>query len=109
MIGIAVAEAFCGRSNARRRSSTARLDMCVGSLNILSERFGQAYEVVGGHREGELPIDLEHPAMPHLTQAGHRLGPVEGFLDAFADALRERIAGMAGGAAITRRAATAGV
>jgi hypothetical protein len=78
MIGIAVAEAFCGRSNGRWRSGTARFDMCAGSLNIRSEQFGQAYEAVGGHREGELPIDLEHPVMPHLTQAGHCLGPAEG-------------------------------
>jgi hypothetical protein len=47
-------------------------------------------EVVGGHREGELPIDLEQPAMPHLAQAGHRLGPAKGLLDTFADTLRDR-------------------
>jgi hypothetical protein len=32
--------------------------------------------------------------MPHLTQVGDRLGPAEGLLDAFADALGDCIAGM---------------
>src|SRR5205085_5832261 len=68
-----------------------------------------AYSPVGGHREGELPIDLEQPAMPHLAQAGHRLGPAEGLLDALADALRDHIAGMTGDAIIDRRAASVGV
>jgi hypothetical protein len=45
--------------------------MCAGSWGNLCEEFGQPDEVVGGHREGELPIDLEQPAMPHLAQAGH--------------------------------------
>jgi hypothetical protein len=62
-------------------------------------------EVIGGHRERELPIDLEQAAMPHLAQAGHGLGPAESLLDAFADALRDRIAGMTGGALVDRRAA----
>src|SRR5437763_2931622 len=108
MIGMAVADAFCGRSNGRGRGSSARFDMCVGSLDSLSEQFGQADEVIGGHREGELPIDLEQSAMPHLAQAGHCLGPAEGLLDAFADALRDRIAGMTGGALVDRRAAATG-
>jgi hypothetical protein len=30
----------------------------------------QADEIIGGHRECELPIDFEHSAMPHLAQAG---------------------------------------
>jgi hypothetical protein len=106
---MAVAEGFCGKSNGRGRGSSARGDLCAGSLDSLGEQFGQADEVIGGHREGELPIDFEQSAMPHLTQAGHRLGAAESFLDAFADALRERIAGMADGAAIKRRAAAAGV
>ena len=75
MIGMAVADAFCGRSNGRGRGSSARFDVYAGSLDSLSEQFGQADEVIGGHREGELPIDFEQSAMPHLAQAGHRLGP----------------------------------
>lgn len=31
----------------------------VGSLDILSEQFGQSHEVIGGHRQSELPVDLE--------------------------------------------------
>jgi len=54
--------------------------MRAGSWDNLGEQFGQSDEVVGGHCEGELPIDLEQPAMPHLAQAGHRLGPAEGCL-----------------------------
>jgi hypothetical protein len=34
-----------------------------------------------------LPIDLEQPAMPHLAQAGHRLGPAKGLLDTFSSLL----------------------
>ena len=94
MMDTRVAERFYGRSNGRGRGSSARFGMCTGSLDSLSEQFGQANEVIGGHREGELPIDFEQSAMPHFTQAGHRLGPAESFLDAFADALRERIAGL---------------
>src|SRR5437763_955632 len=108
MIGMAVADAFCGRSNGRGRGSSARFDVYAGSLDSLSEQFGQADKVVGGHREGELPIDLEQPAMPHLAHAGHRLGPAEGLLDAFADALRDHIARMTGDAIIDRRAASVG-
>src|SRR5712672_4864106 len=83
--------------------------MCAGSLDSLGEQFGQADEVIGGHRERELPIELEQSAMPHLAQAGHCLGPAEGLLDAFADALRDCIAGMTGDAIIDRRAASVGV
>ena len=108
MIGMAMADAFCGSSNGRGRGSNTRFDMCAGSLDSLSEQFGQAHEVIGGHRERELPIDLEQPAMPHLAQAGHCLGPAESLLDAFADALRDRIAGMTGGALVDRRAAATG-
>ena len=54
-------------------------------------RYGSSYTEIR-----TLPIDLEQSAMPHLAQAGHRLGPAEGLLDAFADALRDRIAGMTG-------------
>lgn len=53
----------------------------------LGEQFGQADEIVGGHHQGELPIDLVQSAMPHFAQAGHRLGPAEGLFDALADAL----------------------
>src|SRR4051794_27141173 len=42
--------------------------------------------------------------MRHLAQAGHGLGPTEGFLDALADALRDCVTGMPGGAAVDRRA-----
>jgi len=74
--------------------------MRTGSLNILSEQFRQADKIIGRHREGELPVDLEQSAMPHLAQPGHRLGPPESLLDAFADALRDRIAGMMAGGAL---------
>jgi hypothetical protein len=48
-------------------------EMCAGSWGNLGEEFAQPDEVVGGHCEGELPIDLEQPAMPHLAQAGEVL------------------------------------
>src|SRR5205814_5078390 len=79
------------------------------SQRWLGEQFGQSDEVVGGHGEGELPTDLEQSAMPHLAQPGHCLGPAEGFLDAFANALGDSIARVAGGAAIDRRTAAVGM
>jgi class 3 adenylate cyclase/Flp pilus assembly protein TadD len=54
-----------------------------------------------------LPTDLGQSAMPHPAQPGHRLGPAEGLFDAFADALGDRVDGMAGGAAVDRRTASA--
>jgi len=47
--------------------------------------------------------------MPHLAQPGHRLGPAEGFLDAFADALGDGVAGVAGGSAVDCRTAAVGI
>ena len=100
---------FCGWLNGRGRRTDTRVERSSGSSDTLSEQFGQADGVVGGHREGELPIDLEQSAVPHLAQASHRLGPAEGLLDPFADALRDRIAGFAGGAVVDRRAPAVGV
>jgi hypothetical protein len=42
--------------------------MRTGSLNILSEQFRQADKIIGRHREGKLPVDLEQSAMPHLAR-----------------------------------------
>src|SRR6201985_2410566 len=47
--------------------------------------------------------------MTHLAQPSHGLGPAEGFLDAFANALGDRIAGMPGSAAVDRRTAAVGI
>ena len=38
--------------------------------------------------------------MQHLAQAAYHLSPADGPLNAFADALRDRIAGMTGHAAV---------
>jgi hypothetical protein len=38
--------------------------------------------------------------VPQLAQFGERLGPAERFLDALANALRDRVAGLSGGAAV---------
>ena len=109
MIVVVVAGEFCGIRIARERRSGTRYDRYADAWNSLGKQFGQPDKVVGGHGEGELPVDFRQPAMPHLAQAGHRLGPAEGLLDAFADALGDRISGMAGGAGVDRRTATAGV
>src|SRR6516164_10753670 len=79
------------------------------SWSRLDEQFGQADEVIGRHGEGELPADLGQSAMTHLAQPGHCLSPAESFLDAFANALGDRIAGVAGGAAVDRRTAAVGI
>jgi hypothetical protein len=107
--GGAVAGECCGTSRWGRASERNPFAMHARSLDRLSEQFGQADKVVGRHRESELPIDLQQSAMPHFAQARHRLGPAKGFLDPFADALRDRIAGMTGGAFVDRRAAAVGV
>src|ERR1700722_20332625 len=68
------------------------------------KQLGQSNQVVGGHGEGELPIDLGQPPVTRLAQTGDRLGPAERFFDALADAQADRIARMARGAAVDRRA-----
>src|SRR5262245_37950843 len=93
----------------RKGGAGVRLADESSSMRRFGEQFGQADEIVGSHRESELPIDLGQAAMPHLAQTGHRFGPAKGLLDAFADALGDRVAGVAGGAAIDRRAAPAGI
>src|SRR5215472_7222524 len=47
--------------------------------------------------------------MTHLAQPGHCLGPAESFLDAFTNALGDRVAGVAGRAAVDRRTAAVGI
>ena len=59
--------------------------------------------------EGQLPSDFGQSAMTHLAQPGHCLGPAKGFFDAFADALRDGVTGMASAAAVDRRTATIGI
>jgi hypothetical protein len=77
------------------------------SCRRVEEQFGHADQIIGGHRQGELPIDLGQTAMPQFTQPGHRFGPAECLLDALADALGDAIAGTAGGAAVNGRVAPA--
>ena len=47
--------------------------------------------------------------MTGLAQSGRRLGPAEDLLDAFAPPAADGVTGMAGGAAVDRRAPVAGV
>ena len=51
------------------------------------DQLRQPYQIVGGEREGERPIDLRQAAQPGLAQTGHGLQPAERVFDAFADAL----------------------
>jgi len=67
-IGVEGAGVFCGWLNGRGRRTDTRVERSSGSSDTLSEQFGQADGVVGGHREGELPIDLEQSAVPHLRK-----------------------------------------
>ena len=60
------------------------------------QELGKPDQVVGGHREGELPADAVEPAMSGLAEAGRGLGPAEGLLDALSDDLTDLVAGMAG-------------
>ena len=54
-----------------------------------------------------MPIDLGQAAVPQLAQPGRHLGPTEGLFDAFANALRDGVAEVAGGAAVNCRTAPA--
>lgn len=74
-----------------------------------AQQLRQADQIVGGHREGELPIDFEQPAMARLAQSGDGFSLAERFLDTLADAQADGVAGMAGGAAVNRRAPRADV
>jgi hypothetical protein len=65
-------------------------DHATGSAKSL----GKPTKIVGGHREGELPIDLGQAAISQLAQAGHRLGSAEGLPDVSSNALGDRVAGV---------------
>ena len=54
-------------------------------------------DVVGGGTEGEGPSDFSQAPELRLSHAGHRFHPSEPLLDALADALARRVAGMPGG------------
>src|SRR5262249_12339406 len=100
---------FCGdRRYAESRYGDSGVSVSPTSHPWLGEQSGQAGEVIGRHGEGELPADLGQSAMTHLAQPGHCLGPAESFLDAFTNALGDRVAGVAGGAAVDRRTAAVG-
>jgi hypothetical protein len=45
---------------------------------LLAEQLRQADEIVGSRGEGELSVAKEEAAIPHLAQAGDRLGRAEG-------------------------------
>src|SRR5438477_6606430 len=66
---------------------SSRRQQIAGSRRSLGQQFGQPDQIIGRHGEGELPADVGQSAMTHLAQPGHGLGPAEGFLDAFANAL----------------------
>src|SRR5215472_10849021 len=95
-----------GRRSGRHRAWATRI---AGSLGEADEQVWQAGEVIGRHSEGKLPADLGQSAMTHFAQPGHGLGPAESFLDAFTNALGNRVAGMAGRAAVDRRTTAFGV
>jgi hypothetical protein len=64
------------------------------------KQLGDAHKIVGGSRQGELPADPRGAAMACLAQAAYGFHPAKSFLDTFADALADRVTGMARGAAI---------
>ena len=78
-------------------------------LAIMPQQLGQADQIVGRGRQRELPADALLAAMPGAPLQGDLLDPAEAFLDPLADALAHRVAGMAGGPPVDRRAAVAGV
>ena len=69
------------------------------------QELGEPDQVIGCHREGELPSDAAEPAVPRLAELGRSLGPAEGLLDPLPDRLADPVAGVAGGASIEGGAA----
>jgi hypothetical protein len=59
--GSAAGGAFCDRLNGHQQVIVTRFGMRIRSLNLIGEQFGQADEVIGRHRESELPIDPSSP------------------------------------------------
>ena len=90
---------LCGSIGVRRR-----LVDRVGASCGAGQQPGQANQVVGGHGEGDLPVDLGQPSVARLAQTGDDLSPAERFLDALADAQADRVSGVARGAAFDRGA-----
>jgi hypothetical protein len=58
-------------ATAMRRKGRWQADLAREAMSrrLLGEQFGQADEILGGHRQGELPIDLGQSAMPRFAQA----------------------------------------
>src|SRR5215207_7260943 len=73
------------------------------------DQLDQADEVVGGGGQVCPTLVARQAPVAQLAPAADGLGPAEDLLDPLADALAEGIAGMAGGAAVDRAAAAAGV
>src|SRR5512132_1841498 len=80
----------------------------AGRSCVCPRQFRHADQVVGGKGEGEGHADPSEPAEFGLPQAADRLQPAKDLLDALALFLAERVAGMASGAAVDRRAALGG-
>jgi hypothetical protein len=70
-----------------------------------SQEFGQSNEVVGCGCDGEHPPHSFASSVLCLPEASGGLQPAEGLLDAFANALVDRVAGVADGAPVDGRAA----
>lgn len=90
------------RGSRNRRSGGLRARLCRG------QQLGQADQVVSGGGQGEHPTDTGCSAMARLAQAGS-LDPAKDLFDPLADPQADGVAGVAGGPAVDRRAAVAGV
>ena len=102
----------CGNDGAAGRPPVTGRKRPGGGLwasRRCAEQPRQADQVVGCHRQGELPVDFGQAAVPGLAQPGDGLGPAERLLDPLADALADGVAGMARGAAVDCRASPTGV
>ena len=87
----------------------ARVEQTFRDLARLNHRSAQVphtHQVVGGTGEGEYPVHLENPAMPHFPQQRDRLQPAETFFDALPLSLADGIARVARGARIDGAAAS---
>ena len=73
------------------------------------EEISQTDQIVAGHRQDEVKVDFVGPAKFGLAHAADSFAPAKTFLNAFADALADRIGGVASGAPVQRRAAAARV
>ena len=56
---VAISNGFVIGRTGRDGAAVHGFDVCAAPLDSLGQQFGQAEQVIGGHHECELPIDVQ--------------------------------------------------